>query len=389
MLDPKSSLIKAALAKTGLTRRDFLKLGLSGAALSCLDGGCQVDSPTQPGDHDEPVSELTDGRTLYDDFDGNGCLQTYNGQNLAEAGQLSSKIWDFSNGTEIVPNPVAAGLLNVVNEDGQRVKYIQRDAGGGEIQRIFDADGKLLQAVPHVPGQPYHSSRKIFWLGARDGYYEYGNGRLAVKRGKVYGSAQLQATRAGGWVLRLDSRLPGLLGCFLDHPKAITFLDFKTISADVMLPSTATAPDFYAALDYHTTIPEQPPGKSWTTDIGIRRYPTGEAYLFAQCVNVNSGGYLTFMHLGRAQLDTWYNLRMDIVTQRDDPSLKANEFRIDYYVNGTLRETEIPLDAELLLDPTRTGWGPHRLLVVFTEQATGECLGFFDNIKAVYRDRIN
>jgi hypothetical protein len=80
---------------------------------------------------------------------------------------------------------------------------------------------------------------------------------------------------------------------------------------------------------------------------------------------------------------------MDVVTKRDDPSLKANEFRIDYYVNGTLKETEIPLDAGLLLDPNRTGWGPHRLFVVFAEQADGECLGFFDNIKAVYRDRIS
>jgi len=210
-----------------------------------------------------------------------------------------------------------------------------------------------------------------------------------VQTGVVYGSARIVPTGASGWVLRLTSSLPGLIGCFLAHPRDIAFADCKTLSADVMVPSTSTARDFYAALDYHTTIPEQPPGKSWTTDIGIRRYPTGEAYLFAQCVNVNSGGYLTFMHLGRAQLDTWYNLRMDIVTQRDDPSLKVNEFRIDYYVNGTLRETEIPQDAELLLDPARTGWGPHRLLVVFTEQADGECLGFFDNIKAVYSDRIS
>jgi hypothetical protein len=72
MLEPETSLIKAALVKRGLTRRDFLKLGLSGAAPSCLKSSCQVDSPTRPGDGQEPVTELTDGRTLYDDFDGNG-----------------------------------------------------------------------------------------------------------------------------------------------------------------------------------------------------------------------------------------------------------------------------------------------------------------------------
>ena len=383
---PDGRLIRDALIKGTLSRRDFIRLGLTGAALSYLNSGCQYESPTNPPDQAEGVYELTDGQTLYDDFDGNGSLQTYNNQNLAEAGKLNSRLWDTSHGTEVVRNPAASGLLTVINEDGQRVEYVPKDAEVKEIKYVFDADGKLVQAVPHVPGQPYHGSKKLLWVGTQNGCYDTENGPLNVQKGMVYGSAQVTPKGGSGWVLRLTSSLPGLMGCFLAYPRDIAFTDCKTLSADVMVPSTSTARDFYAALDYHTTIPEQPPGKSWFTDIGIHKYPGGDVYIFAQCLNVNTG-YRTYLHLGQAQMDTWYNLRQDVVTRRDDPTLKDNELRIDYYVNGILRESEFPEDGELLLDPRRTGWGPNRLLIIYVEKADGESIAFFDNVRAVYRNR--
>jgi hypothetical protein len=376
------------LIKETLTRRDFIRLGLTGAALSCLNSGCENRTSASPPDRIEQVYELTDGQTLYDDFDGNGNFQTYNNQNLAEAGKLNSRLWDTSHGTEVVHNPAASGLLTVINEDGQRVEYGQQEEQSQEIKYVYDADGKLVQAVPHIPGQPYHGSQRLFWVGAQNGRCNTENGPLAVQKGVVYGSAGVVPTGGSGWVLRQTSSLPGLMGCFLAHPRDIAFADLKTLSADVMVPSTSTARDFYAALDYHTTIPEQPPGKSWFTDIGIRRYPSGDVYVFAQCCNVNAG-YRSYMHLGQAEMDTWYKLRQDVITRREDPNLKDNEFRIDYYVNGKLLGSEIPEDAELLLDPKRTGWGPNRLLIIYAEQADGESIGFFDNVKAVYKNKIS
>ena len=376
------------MIKETLTRRDFIRLGLTGAALSCLNSGCENRTSASPPDRIEQVYELTDGQTLYDDFDGNGNFQTYNSQNLAEAGKLNSRLWDTSHGTEVVHNPAASGLLTVINEDGQRVEYGQQEEQSQEIKYVYDADGKLVQAVPHIPGQPYHGSERLFRVGTQNGRCNTENGPLAVQKGVVYGSAGVVPTGGSGWVMRQTSSLPGLMGCFLAHPRDIAFADFKTLSADVMVPSTSTARDFYAALDYHTTIPEQPPGKSWFTDIGIRRYASGDVYVFAQCCNVNAG-YRSYMHLGQAEMDTWYKLRQDVVTRRDDPNLKDNEFRIDYYVNGMLVESEIPEDAELLLDPKRTGWGPNRLLIIYAEQADGESIGFFDNVRAVYKNRIS
>ena len=350
---PERRLIKDGLNEAALRRRDFIKLGLTGAALSCINSGCENKTSANPPDRTEQVYELTDGQTLYDDFDGNGNLQTYNNQNLAEPGRLSSKLWDTSQGTEVVRNPGATGLLTVVNEDGQ----------------------------------PYPGSKRLLWVGAQNGRCYTENGSFVVQKGVVYGSARIVPAGGNGWVLRLNSSLPGLMGCFLAHPRDIAFADMKTLSADVMVPSTSTAKDFYAALDYHTTIPEQPPGKSWFTDIGIRRYASGDVYAFAQSCNVNAG-YRSYLHLEQAKMDTWYNLRQDVITRKDDPSLKDNEFRIDYYVNGILRGSEIPEDAELLLDPMRTGWGPNRLLIIYAEQAEGKSIGFFDNVRAAYNNRV-
>jgi hypothetical protein len=186
----------------------------------------------------------------------------------------------------------------------------------------------------------------------------------------------------------MSYHLPGLIVCLLNYPREIGLADFGAFSADVMISSASTARYFHAALSYHTTIPEQPPGKSWFTDLGIYKYPSGEVYLFAQCINVNTG-YRAIYHLGRAQLDKWYNLRLEILTQAQDPTLKETEFRIQYHVDGVLKETEIPEDSELLLDPARTEYGPTRFLIIYAEEAEGESIAFFDNVKAAYKNRLS
>ena len=386
--NPERRLTKDGLNQGSLKRRDFIKLGLSGAALSCLNGGCEKKTPTNPLDEPKAVYELTDGHTLYDDFDGSGNLQTFNNQNLAEAGKLSSKLWDpTSPGPEVVQNPEALGLLTVVNEDGQKVEYGLPEAGAQEIKHVYDADGRLLQAVPHISGQPYHGSKKLLWVGARNGRYNTDSGSIIVEKGKVYGSAEPKPMGGSGWVLKLTSSLPGLLGCILSNRRDIEFVDYKTFSADLMLPSTSTGQGYYASLSYHTTIPEQPPGLSWMTDLGIRKYASGRVILFALCINRNTG-YRTYLDLGQAQLDTWYSLRMDVLTRSDDPTLKDNEFRIEYYVNGKLSGSEVPEDAELLLNPLRTGAGPNRFLRLSVEIPEGESIAFWDNVRAVYNNRI-
>jgi hypothetical protein len=92
--------------------------------------------------------------------------------------------------------------------------------------------------------------------------------------------------------------------------------------------------------------------------------------------------------LGPAQLDEWRSLRLDILTKRDDPALGDADIRLDYYVDGEIRASRIPEDSAILIDPQRTGLGPHRSLMVTGEKGTGTIIGRFDNVRAVYQNRI-
>jgi hypothetical protein len=509
-----------------LRRRDFFKFGLTGAALSCLGVSCKNESgpspwkPTEPTEP-QPVYELTDGFALYDDFDGNGSLQSYDNQNLAEAGKLSSKLWLAGLATEVVHDPGAAGLFSVVNEDGQRVEYglqerqvqevvtylaenpkpitaferevlenllndrgktviadieikevekqakviqyvlnrrgellndrgkkiirtlsakgssspaqprfdesfddrelvvlgrlmaekqiyenyrntpvrtvlregesLVRTALGlrrewQEIKYVFDAGGKLVDAVPHIPGQPYHGSKKLLLLGARDGRYITQKRSIPIERGKVYGVAQIVPAGRSGYILKITDTLY-IYRCTLNSPEFIDFGDFKSFSADVMLSSASTVQHFGAGLDLHTTIPEQPPGISWGAQVLILRYADGNAIIMGQYYNNNLGIYAGD-NLGPALLDKWYNLRLDIVTKKDDSRLKDNELRLDYYLDGVFKASRIPEDSEILLDPERTGSGPHRGLIAAGGNETGTAIGYFDNVRGVYKNRV-
>jgi hypothetical protein len=190
-----------------------------------------------------------------------------------------------------------------------------------------------------------------------------------------------------GKVLKLASSVTGFMGLIMTSRRDIEFKDCRRMCADIMIPSSAAGTDYWASVDYHTTIPEQPPGVSWFTELGIRKFSKDELKLFAQCVNRNTE-YRVVFDFGPAEPDTWYSFRMDVVTQRDDPALAANQLRIDYYINGDLRGYDYPWDGELLLNPERTGSGPDRYVRLLVESPFGECIAYFDNIKAAYSNRI-
>jgi hypothetical protein len=317
MSDAKQGRFPNGKSRGKLTRRELLKLGLTGAGLSFLDFGCGNNSggdPYKPPPGPVSIYKLSDGKTLYDDFDGNGGLQTYNGQNLAVAGKMSHNLWVGRPEDEVISNP------------------------------IIDLAGA-------------------------------------------------SAVGASGYVLKITNTLQDFtFGNFvflmLDNPTIIEFAEYKTFSADMLLSSASTVEAMSTMLDYHTTIPEQFSGRSWAADIGIRKRASGEVYLFAAAYNVNTD-YRYNVNMGPAELDRWYNLRLDVVTNKDDASFPANQLRLDYYVDGVLIVSEIPIDAEILIDPARTGGGPNRSLIVSKEAEVGEAIAFFDNIRAAYRDRVS
>jgi hypothetical protein len=282
-----------------MKRREVLGLGLAGSALSLLGRACQSSSktPEPPPPADRPVYELTAGDSLYDDFDGHGCFQSYEDGDSAEAGALSGRLWMHNEGSRVV-EAGARGFVLEIGSVGQITAY-----------------------------------------------------------------------------------------AWLNSPREITFAEFGSLRADVLLSSRSTAPHPFAGVNFHTTIPEQPPGKSWFVTLGLFKDLDGPgAVVVGQYGNVNLGTLQNDL-LGTTGLDEWHALRLDILTRADDPALGAQDLRLDYYLDGTRLASRIPEDSAILIDPDRTGLGPHRSLILSRTGYEGEAYACFDNIQARYKNR--
>jgi hypothetical protein len=294
-----------------LTRREALRIGLAGGALACLGRGCQQSAktpdPPKPPPGDRPVYELMAGNSLYDDFDGHGCYQSFDSRDLAAAGTLGEKIWSHDERSKVV-------------------------------------DAALLSPIP-----------------------------LSAVSNNV-----------------LEIGCEGVLNeiAWLISPREITFADLGSFSADVLLSSRTTAVRASATVNFHTTIPEQPPGRSWWVAVGLHTNPAGTGTLVVgQYVNLNLG-IVRNDDLGPAAFDEWHNVRLDILTRADDPSLGPADLRLEYFLDGVFKASRIPEDSAILIDPLRTGLGPHRSLVVARESYEGDAVGYFDNVRARYNNRI-
>jgi hypothetical protein len=290
-----------------LTRRKALGLGLAAAGASFLGRGCSNGGdgggpPKPPGP--SPVYELTDGHALYDDFEGNGNHQTFDGKNLALPGALGPKIWSPAAGAHVVESPA------------------------------MDPESPLAQ------------------------HY-----------------------------LEISTSDTGAESAWLTNPPVLAFADFRSLSVDMCLAADPSTVAPSAVMMFHTTIPEQPPGHSWYVRVGITRDLSESVFMLGEYGNVNLG-IIVGDSLGPAMLDEWHNLRLDILTRRDDPTLGETELRLAYYVDGVLKASRIPEDSAILIDPTRTGLGPSRSLIVAGQKGTGVSIGRFDNVRCVYRDRI-
>ena len=156
----------------------------------------------------------------------------------------------------------------------------------------------------------------------------------------------------------------------------------------MMLSSRSTAPRPFIGLNLHTSIPEQPPGKSWYCTLGIFKNMTGPGAL---AVGLYGNVNLEIVEndlLAAIDFDEWHTFRLNIATKADDPGLGDQDVRLEYYLDGTLMAARIPEDSPILIDPSRLGFGPYRSLIISRDWYEGEAFGYFNNVRAVYRDRI-
>jgi hypothetical protein len=266
------------------------------------------------------------------------------------------------------------------------VTGIRRDFG--ETAYIYDMAGRLIDAEPHISGRPYRGTRRLSLRESHDPGLS--RRRMPVPDGpeSVRGQGEvIRSARGGGCLLKVTNPIQPYIKILLNNPETLDFQDFRSFSADVLLSSSSSGRGASAGLDYHTTIPEQELGRSWFAQIIIVEGES-EVAILGHYTNINTGVFVG-RPLGSAAFDTWFNLRMDICTSGDDPSLGATEIRIDFYVGGILKASLFPEDSALLLDPERTGLGPHRSLTVYAAKGTDTAVGLFDNVRAVYENRIS
>ena len=308
-----------------LTRREAIRLGLAGGALAFLSPSCQEKSKT-PEPPEPPATE-----PVYELKPGTSLYDDFDGHGNFQ--------------TYDARDLAVAGALYSkiwVHDSGARVI----DASQVSLPPLLRANGDRAGSAPSLSPAP-NNVVEISCIGV---------------------------------VTEL---------IWMGSPREITFADFGSLGADVMLSSRSTAPHTSASLNFHTTIPEQPPGRSWYVALGIFKNSEepGGAFVLGQYLNLNLG-IIQNDYLAPAVLDEWRSLRLDIVTKAGDPGLGDQDIRLDYYLDGTLRASRIPEDSAILIDPSRTGLGPHRSLVVNRDGYTGEAVGCFDNVRAVYRNRI-
>lgn len=241
-----------------------------------------------------------------------------------------------------------------------------------EYKYTFNAEGELIDAEPHIPGQPYHGAKQLRWVDSN---------------GKVHATAQPQFmhTQAGsGYVVKMESETRGDTRLKLNNPDDIEFADYKSFSADVMLGSESTADNFHVGLDYHTTIGGN---SSWLAQIKLSEDSNwGKRYIAAFAKNNNTDYKFGEVLLMDISYDTWYKLRMDIITKNEDSTLNSDQCRLEFYVDGNFKISEAPLDS---IDPEGTGFGPKRSFELYSSDSNpGKMAAFIDNVRAVYKNRI-
>lgn len=295
-----------------------------------------------------------DDRYLYDYVaDENKVMM---GSDLFEGYRRSLGIWKNEAGKEAIANfdNVRSDYRQIVRVAQIAPLYDDFDGHGGQQN-----DGSQLARAGEISSQ--------LWRGL---------GR--VVSAEDHG---LKDAEAHGYVYNFeaDARHGDMLRFALVHPENIDFQDYLSFSADVMLSSKSTWHDFGIGLDYHTSIPEQPPGASWYGKIGLSVRDNQLPSINVLMANKNTG-YRYDYFCGSASWDRWYNLRVDIT------KMNSKQVRFDFYVNNVWMTSEIPEDSEILLDPKRLLFGPKRSFDVHTgrEDTDGIVIVYIDNVRAVY-----
>lgn len=260
---------------------------------------------------------------LYDDFDGNGSKQQYNNVNLSIMGSPSFDLWAISANNRNDVQIVKAENLNPIF------------AKHGYVAKIFH-------------GKRWRDAVRMYMISPRF-YIKYSDYKPSETR------------------------------------TAISFINFQSLSADIMVSSKSTSQDFIAGVEILIGF-DQPTYaaryRSWR--LGVTKNPDdGNYYACAQYFNTHFPEQNHTEILEKVNPDNWNNFRIE--------SQQASniELKISFYVNNIFKTAWTPQEGNLLINmPEKNLWfGPARNLMIYKPEPDGTAIAYFDNVYGVYENR--
>jgi hypothetical protein len=212
-----------------------------------------------------------------------------------------------------------------------------------------------------------------------DGTYLAKSGRLSTDM--WYGYADVVQVEGHRNVLKLKMAegQMDLNELTLVNPHVIDVSEFRSFSADVMIPSGSSSKNFWVGLDYEGGIHTQEEDGGWEVWIHMgsdgRNAGIGCGWAYHPTNTFKSYNL-------PASINTWYNLRIDIAI------IDKTKIRTDFLVDGRIRFSVTSYKAKTLTNPLSMAWGPRRCIRLWKETNQGEATALVDNVKAVYHQRV-
>lgn len=268
--------------------------------------------------------ELPEEATLYDDFDGNGARQTFNGKDLAVVGAATFDLWAVSAQNRNDVRPVRAD------------DFITDFQNRGFVVRALNAEG-------------WRDFVRLFLISPR---FDVRSNNFPPREGTL-----------------------------------ISWQNVGLFQADVMVSSESSAVEFSAGLDLSIGLApadETSNGRSRSWQVGLRFDPDAPPHWFAysRFFNGHSPVEGWYENIEPIQPDTWYTLgiHVKIIGQEVRLLLYLDGERVATVVAED--------SAEMLAGDFDVWSSLARSLVVYKPVNQGQAVAYFDSVTAKYEDRI-
>lgn len=210
-----------------------------------------------------------------------------------------------------------------------------------------------------------------------DGTYLAEKGKLSSDMWHGYGKIVKEPGHQNAVKLTISGDQEDYNELTLVNPQVISLTDFRTFSADVMLPSVSSSKGYWIGLIYEGEIKilGQEAWSPWMLYITLGSDGQSAAI---NCIWYYQQTSTSESFFVPARLDTWYNLRIDI------KQLDSKYIKIDFLLDDQTIYSILSPEAAVLTNAVNLPLGPRRSIRIQKEKKNDQAIALVDNVKAVY-----